>query len=284
MLSKGIMMNNSLIHLDLRSTAFSKDGMDNLFKALCTNKTITCLRIGSIKGMYRNLINGKSISGIQEYLKTTKMLFFLDLKGAGLGNEGVQILADSLKYCKSIRCLDISMNSLEAISSPHIANIISKSAVERIDISYNPLGNTIITENSRRISFERFDLVHFSLSFCNFSNPALSNLYNFLRKDQHLKHLELKGTIHGEHELTGIGWFIANGESLIELSLSNCAFGDSGVQSIVEGFSERFPLKHLDLSSNKITDKGAIILADKLNNSAARKLISIDLSQNFIAV
>jgi hypothetical protein len=63
------------------------------------------------------------------------------------------------------------------------------------------------------------------------------------------------------------------------LDLSGCDVGDTGVEALAIALNMH-PVRHLDLSNNQITDEGAVVLGQALENMESGKQLSLDLSHN----
>jgi len=283
-LAKALKTTNSLVHLDLRSTAFSKEGADSLFEALICNQSLTCLRIGCIKGMNRNFLNGRALEGIQPFLKNTLHLTFLDLKGAGIGNESFKYLAEGLKKCKSLCIVDLSLNNLDYNSSIPIIEVIAMSIIKHIDLSQNPLGNSFILEMDKRTPMKCSSLTHLNFSFCDFSYPYLYQLFNTLKKLPFLEELETRGAIYKEQDLRAASWFLTSTSKVKKFCTAYSNIGDDGLKCFVDGFVPAYVLQELDFSNNKITNLGASLLAEKMLHVNLKRLRTLNLSQNSIEV
>ena len=227
-LARGIMDSNSLVHLDLRSTAFRKEGADSLFKALEENETVNCLQIGNLKGLHKNMLSGKAISGIESYLKKTMVLTFLDLKNAGIGNEGLNYLLKGLKVCNSLKYLDLSLNRLEATACPLILDLLLKVRLKRLDLSQNLLGNSFLPLFSQHVKDTRFLITQLSLSSCGFSSINLGFLFDALKGGVSLEHLAIDDIRYDQDSSEKLAQFISTDSVLKSISIGNCMLGDIG--------------------------------------------------------
>ena len=283
-LSDGISKSKSLIHLDLRSTAFGKEGANYLFKALTKNQTVNCLSIGNFKGLHSNFMSGKSMCGIEDYLKKSLQITFLDLKGAGIGNDGLTYLLAGVKHSRSIKDVNLCLNNIGGSGSLIAVDLILKTYVKRINLSENPLGRQFVEEFYKRSQDQEFYMTHLSLSSCGFNSPGLNELFAALRKGVYLSHLKLDTVRYTDFEIKYLGWFIANCSTLKLLSTANCMLADEGIRMVAEGFVGSAKLESINLAHNKITSLGLQSILNKLVEKYGAYLKYIDLSQNFIDV
>lgn len=282
--SKGIKESHSLVHLDVRSTAFKREGANDLFKALSENNSVICLCMGNIRGMNRNILSGKGIMGIEKYLEKTELLTFLNLEGAAIGNNGFPYLLSGIMKCKSLKVLDLGMNSLTNSISINICDLILKSNLRRLDLSQNEFGNEFITTLSSAAKDKTFYLTHLNLSSCGFSSPGIGMLFLSLASGLVLEHLLLDKIIYKEEEAKYLSTFISKNATLKSISSAGCELKDLGIKIVSEGFFTNFSLINLNFSENKLTDQGATFLAGNLEKMQWKGINYLNVSHNFIEV
>jgi Ran GTPase-activating protein (RanGAP) involved in mRNA processing and transport len=282
-IARAVSKSKSIVHLDLRSTAFRKEAANKLFKALSVNKSVTCLQIGNIKGMNRNFLAGKSLSKIEDYLKSTQQLTFLDLNGALICNEGLVYVLKGLIHCKHVKVLNLAFNNLNGGASSTVIDIIIKTSVKRLNLNQNALGSVFVSAFSDAMQSTTFLLTHLSLSFCGFISPWTKELIRALRKGIGLEFLELNEAKFHISDFDSLTWFVASMTNLRTLSLASCELGDEGVKQIGQGLIDNYSVNSLNLSWNRITNQGVIELTQRLLKSRA-KVNSFDLSHNQIEV
>eukprot|EP00826_Nyctotherus_ovalis_P027025 TRINITY_DN2107_c0_g2_i1.p1 TRINITY_DN2107_c0_g2~~TRINITY_DN2107_c0_g2_i1.p1 ORF type:complete len:299 (-),score=77.82 TRINITY_DN2107_c0_g2_i1:896-1792(-) len=282
-LARGIARAHSLIHLDLRSTAMRTEAADSLFRALCENKSLVCLSLGNVRGQHRNLLAGRAMAGIEKYLRSSVLLTFLDLKGAGVGNEGALHVLNGLLGNRSVKALNLCMNNINGAGSSIIIDMMVKSLLKRLDVSQNALGNEFVTELHTRMEKLQFMLTHLSLASCGFIN-SLKKLLAPLKSGIFLEKVDLSGANFEEAELTSITSFISGYSALKSFSLADCHLGDRGAVCVATGLSESCTIEHLNLSRNRITNVGIMALTDKLSSLTTINITALDLSYNWIEV
>jgi len=283
-LAEGLAKTKSVVHLDLRSTAFTRDGAIKLFKSLMNNQSINCLYIGNFKGMYRNFLSEITMNLLGDYIKKSMLLTFLDLKGAGIGNNGAKMLLDGLKATKTLKVLNLAFNNLTAEGSMIICDIITLTSIKRLDLSQNSLGNLFRAELARIVIERQIPQTHLSFSSCGFSSPGIIDLLNSFKRGPYLSYLELDEIKYEEKEMDSLKWFIANSSQLNYLSCARCKLGDAGAKLIGDALLENTGLEYLNLARNSITSAGASHLADKLTGNRIGRLNTLDLSNNLIDV
>jgi hypothetical protein len=184
------------------------------------------------------MLVGKAIAGIEGYLKKTVVLTFLDLKNAGIGNEGLNYLLKGLKACNSVKYLNLSLNTLEAAAYPLIVDLLLKVRLKRLDLSQNLLGNSFLPLFSQDVKDTYFLLSQLSLSSCKFSNASLSYLFDALKRGVSLEHLAIDDIKYDQDSLKKLGQFISSASVLKSISSGNSMLGDIGKVFIVNSRNE----------------------------------------------
>ncbi len=251
-LAESIAKSTTLVHLDLRSTEFSKEGADALFAGLVRNCSVTCLHLGNVKGLHRNYVPARGIEGLGNVLKESRLLTFLDLRGAGIGNEGLYYILDGIKVSRSLKVLNLSLNQITAVGSLLVVDVMSKSSVKQLDISENQLGNVFRSELYKYSLDQPFQLTQLSMCACGLASPGMQELFDALRKAPYLSKLELDDVKYDEYEFQQIKHFLSGNTALKSFSCRICALGDRGVKLIAEALAENLVLEELYLSGNKI--------------------------------
>lgn len=269
--------------MDLRSTAFRKEAANALFKALSVNNSVTCLQIGNIKGMNRNFLAGKALMKIEDYLKHTQQLTFLDLNGALICNEGLSYVLKGLLHCKHVKMVNLAFNNLNGAASGTVIDLMIRTSVRRLDLSQNPLRSPFVSAFSDTMQSTTFLLTHLSLSSCGFISPWTKELIRALRKGISLEYLELNEAKFHHSDFDSLTWFVTSMTNLRTLVMVGCELGDEGAKHIGQGLIDNFSITSLNLARNRITDDGVAELTQRLARAHA-KISSIDLSHNLIEV
>ncbi len=260
-LAEGVAKSHSLVHLDLASNGVSREGAVELFEALGQNSSLTCLRVGSIKGINRNFLGPAAMTALGEALKQHMQLTCLDLQGAAICSKGLRCLVDGLKATKSLKEMNIADNGLTSTAVPAVVEIMHNTCIERLDISHNDLGSSLKTELSKSTAVQGFDLTHLSMCGCGFSGPGSNLLFRALRRDRFLIELKVDEIGIDPAELDCLKEFIVGNKSLRRFFVRGSSLGDAGVQRLADGLGENQVLEELDLSGNKIEARENVITA-----------------------
>ena len=134
--------NNSLVHLDLAQNKISTKGAKKVFKALAVNKSLISLRVGNIENDSKNQVGLKAVPSLNHFVQSSQILTFLDLKSTNLTDAGLAMLCQGLIGNQSIFNLNLSKNDITQAGMEHFAPILTKTKLEELDLSLNPLGNS----------------------------------------------------------------------------------------------------------------------------------------------
>ena len=269
-LAEGIAKSLSLVHLDLRSTECRREGAEALFAALLKNETVTCLQMGNIKGLHSNFLAGKAVCLLNVLLRQSAQLTFLDLKGAGIGNDGLAYILEGLKQSKSVRVFNLAFNMINSAGSSLVIEVLANSPIKRLDVSQNALGRAFRVELSKYMQNRQYSLTHLSLSSCGLVSPGMGELFEALRKGPYISVLDLDDTHYEENELPCIKAFLSHNTTVKSFSMKTCTLGDSGARVFAEAFSENCLLEELYLCNNRISVISALKIIGRWSDCASQ--------------
>ncbi|KAI8489427.1 positive regulation of MHC class I biosynthetic process [Branchiostoma belcheri] len=173
-----------------------------------------------------------------------RMLEELDLSYNAISDEAVFGLAEGLGSCQALKKVDLSYNMLSDRGDflPPLPNL------EEIDLSHNVI-----------------------------SDEAVPGLAKGLASCQKLKKVNLS-----HNKLSNRGDFLPPLPNLEEIDLSHNEISDEAVPGLAERFGSCQSLKHVHLTDNKISNKGALMLllqdqCKGMQVETARNNISDDL-------
>ena len=106
--------NQNLIHLDLTQNNITSIGAKKVFKNLTGNNSIISLNLGNIENINKNKVGLKAIPSLNEYLKASTVLTFLNLRSTLLTDQGLALLCEGLKDNKTLLVLNIAKNDITA--------------------------------------------------------------------------------------------------------------------------------------------------------------------------
>ena len=85
-----------------------------MFKSLIGNNSLISLNLGNIENINKNKVGLKAVPSLNEYLKSSTVLTFLDLRSTLLADKGLELLCEGLKDNKTLLVLNISKNDITA--------------------------------------------------------------------------------------------------------------------------------------------------------------------------
>ncbi|RZF35037.1 hypothetical protein LSTR_LSTR009629 [Laodelphax striatellus] len=232
-----------------------------------------------------NSIGDEGATKLAEFLKDCRSIKYLDLRMNGIGAEGVKSFLDVAEYL-TIKSLNLAGNKIGKQGGIYISELIKvNEELQHIDLAETDQTSTSIAYLLSAIN-EKSTLKNFNLSrvvphpgkefdvdnFIDLLSRVLS--MNSTLCELHLQKIHL--TCHQMDQLCdGLRWM----RSLEMLDLSSNLIGDEGSKYLSEYLIKKPPLKALNLSHNRIANRGADSLSRSLLYSDVKYL---DLSFNQI--
>eukprot|EP00960_Hanusia_phi_P037775 753108-Hanusia_phi.AAC.3 len=271
-LGKLIGVNSNLRQLSLQDLTLSFNGSKLIGQALHNNTALTSLSL-------RNAQLGPLGMGIfSQCLANKSCLQELDLCGNNMQNFGLQQALSEMSQLRSLRCLDLSQNSLdgyfilnmkEVIDRQHGLESLKIAGMHRMDICLPTLFNlAMITQ-----------LTELDLSDISRGSQFLTLFTVGLASLKHLVWLGLSNLGLKADEVLVLSGSLKSSESLEHLSLSSNFIGQQGMIALANSdFARLSRLRELDLADNDLGPVGAIGLCCFLGSF--NQLTSLDLSDN----
>jgi len=154
------------VHLNLSNNSISPDGIKKIFKSLLKNTALMSLDIGNPENTMKNRISRKSSSKIIEFLATTQVLQFLNVRNTFLQDQGLICLCEGLTQNRSLIMLDISKNDLTASSMRALNKALMNSQLVQLIIKQNAIGNDGIGHLCPFLSSESCKLTYLDVAEC----------------------------------------------------------------------------------------------------------------------
>ncbi|XP_048188653.1 NLR family CARD domain-containing protein 3 isoform X2 [Perognathus longimembris pacificus] len=221
-LAKSLLVNRSLIALDLRSNTIGPQGAKALADALRINRTLASL---SLQG---NRIRDDGAKCMAEALASNQTLSVLHLQNNTIGLMGAQRMADALKQNKSLKELMLSSNSIGDEGGKALAEALKMNQVLQ------------------------------SLELCQVapSGPWASHTKGALSSVCSLQSNSISDT--GVAALMGA---LCTNWTLLSLNLRENSISSEGAQTLARALCVNSTLQHLDLTANLLHDEGAQAIA-----------------------
>lgn len=219
-----------------------------LFVRLSTNTTLVSLRLDGCK-LHEDDLELLSIA-----LKTNSTLSILSLDNCGLHDHGIQTLSQNLDANFSIKKLFLYNNEIGDGGTRALAKWIAKNkTLEVLDLSENNIGDAGMDALAKVIRYNK--ALEVLIVNNNLFGPAGLNAFtNALCSNTTLRAYYAS---HNAFSDASVIRLARTSSSLQSLSLASTGIGDDAVMAFLESPMQ---LKHLDLSNNKITDRGGMQL------------------------
>lgn len=145
LLSKGIIISQSIVHLQLPSNQITYLGGNSIFKAMQLNKSITCLDLSSPKRLNSNRVGPGSMEELKKVLQKSRIITFLNLSSNSIGDFGLGYLVEGMvSGTGSVISLSMASNSFSRNSLDLVLKLIQESAnLLELDLSCNSFGNEL---------------------------------------------------------------------------------------------------------------------------------------------
>ena len=205
-------------------------------------RTMAKFRDSSGAVSLRNAGGDHIASKIATSLETDSATLFLNLPGSFMGDTGVKNMSTMLLMNTTLKGLSVEGNRItEEGLKALLSSLLHNQSIQIVNISNNPM-------------FAQFSVDQVSLRGCSQLSiqPSLQVLC-----------LSATGMTNTVLKIWSYALFVEL--SLITLDLSDNLISDEGVGYIIEHLCESRNLRHLSLSTNCITDRGANVLYAGVN-------------------
>lgn len=275
-------INDSIVHLSLKSNDIGPDGLSKLLHALKSNITLTSLDLSGISGINRNHLGVQGCTAMSEMLKQNRTIYALDISSNGIGPDGAEELARGLQVNAGLGKLAIASNNLGPNGARPLAKAISGCRLEVVDLQRNAMtdrGAAALAQELHPPQVISETLVTLDLSFNDFRAGSGQSIADVISVLTSLKQLLLIGNplASGAQPICAA---CRDSNSLIELVLQDCCLRKSEGQSVAQLLSGNRNLQRLDVSKNRLGDEGVIPIADAIGGAVA--LTSMTLNANGI--
>ena len=197
----------------------------------------------------------EQLSAVNRLMRSLPCLEILDVSNTNLGPAEVDALTRSLNHA-NLQIVKVGSRGNPLYSTPELSLQLAK----RFSSGCSKLANVCFSGNNSACLLESFPFPFYF--FCNF--PFLNNMCFKLRPI----------------ELQVLSDDLMNNHNYLELYLTGCGIDDNTVSILADGFKHCTSLEILDLSCNRIGDKGAVSLAKSVKSCL--ELVRLNLSLNRI--
>ena len=278
-LINSIKNSTSLVSLNLTSNSITHKGGEVIFGELINQQSIIDLNISSIEGTNRNRLTADGIKNIEAFLKKNLFVETLNICGNSIKDEGFITLAKGLNNNQTLIKLIVSNNDIHPKGLKLGLDEISSNKLYSLNISNNP----ILDEGVKKLtnSLKNFNNLHnLNISNCGFEFPGFEHLLNALQFIKRIEYLNVSGNNLKSDNFENLKpCFTSFGVKY--LNMAKCNLGNESTLVLGECLESNETIKSMNISNNKITDKGFIsfIPLFKANNI----IENFDCSINYIS-
>lgn len=276
-------VNRTIVHVDLASNDVGHLGGVAIANALQENNTVVSLDLGARSGANGNHIGSLGAEAIGKLLQCNEVLSHLNLSSNGLGAAGLPFIASALEHNKSLTHLNISSNNLGIDGARILSTVFDSSCITHLELPRNYLtdkGGAVLFEALAKAIENGSDMIqHIDLASNDLGEKSAYYLGKALATSTALKWIHLGGNLFGP-AVKSITAGVTESHSLLGLFMNGCAIPEESGAVIGHALSTNNSLQELDVSNNRLKDKGACELAKGL--SMNKHLLRCDLSSNKI--
>ena len=231
---------------------------------------------------YIDLIDETTFEEVDEYnvsfsfvlpdSTTAEWRFFV---GGGIGDVGLQHMAEALCNKPSIKALKLIDFKVSDVGAKALAEVLnSNNILEELDLSGNKIGD-VGTEALAQAIGANTALKKLDLSDNNLGDVGAKAMAEALNSNNILEELDLSGTEIGIVGTEALAQAIGSNTTLKKLSLCDNYVGPDGAKALAELLNCNTILEELDLSWNKIGSVGTEALAQAIGSNKTLKKLSL---------
>lgn len=278
-LANAIRDSTSLISLNVTSNSITQKGGKILMNVLIHQQSLIDVNVSSKEGINRNRISFEGLCDIESVLKYNTYIEFFNICGNSIKNEGLKLIIAGLNHNSSLHSLDISHNDINSIGLVTNLEKLKISKIIELNISGNPIGNEGVIKLTE--SLKNFpNLKKINVSNCQIEFKGAYYLLMELQNKKRIDSVNLSGNDIRNDKFDQLKPFFAV-FGIKHLNLSKCFLGNQATFILGECLMINESIKKIDISDNKITDKGfqSFIQLFSKNNVIEH----FDASKNFIS-
>ncbi|KAL8175119.1 UNVERIFIED_CONTAM: hypothetical protein K2H54_013836 [Gekko kuhli] len=275
-LARSLMVNRSLLALDLRNNSIGPQGAKALADSLKINQCLLSLNL------QKNGVGPQGSKKLAEALKKNWGLKELILSGNCVGDAGAAALAEGLKVNHTLLTLDLQSNS---ISDVGVTALMRALCSNRGLISLNLRENSISKEGACEIARAlraNGTLRNLDLAANLLHDEGAQAIALALRENQALTSLHLQWNFLQSRAARALSQALQSNQSLASLDLQENALGDEGLAALASALKGNATLTDLYLQVAMVGESGARALAEALMTN--RSLATLDLRGNAIGL
>ncbi|XP_029400604.1 NLR family CARD domain-containing protein 3 [Mus pahari] len=257
-LARSLLVNRSLVTLDLRSNSIGPPGAKALADALKINRTLTSLSLQS------NMIKDDGVMCMAEALVSNQTISMLQLQKNLIGLTGARQMADALKQNRSLKALMFSSNTIGDRGAIALAEALKvNQGLENLDLQSNSISDMGVTVLMRALCSNQ-TLSSLNLRENSISPEGAQALAQALCRNNTLKRLDLTANLLHDRGAQAIAVAVGENHSLTHLHLQWNFIQAGAARALGQALQLNRTLTTLDLQENAIGDEGASSVAGAL--------------------
>lgn len=257
-LARSLMVNRSLMVLDLRSNAIGPKGAKALADALKINQVLLSLTLQN------NAIKEEGVKFLAEALLTNHKLATLHLQKNAIGPPGARHIAEALKQNRSLRELILSSNCVGDTGSVALAEALQVNhSLTTLDLQSNSISNAGVTALIGALRANR-GLVSLNLRENSIGQEGAPEIASALCTNRTLRNLDLAANLLHDEGVMAIALAMKENQALMSLHLQWNFIQAKAAQALAQALHSNTSLTSLDLQENAIGDEGMAALAAAL--------------------
>ncbi|XP_060116804.1 NLR family CARD domain-containing protein 3 [Heteronotia binoei] len=275
-LADSLKINQCLLSLNLQNNAIKEDGTKSLAEAFASNHTLRTLHL------QKNGVGPQGSKKLAEALKKNWGLKELILSGNCVGDAGAAALAEGLKANHTLLTLDLQSSS---ISDVGVTALTCALRSNRGLISLNLRENSISKEGACEIARAlraNGTLRNLDLAANLLQDEGAQAIALALKENQALTSLHLQWNFLQSRAAKALSQALQFNQSLTSLDLQENAIGDEGLTALASALKVNTTLTDLHLQVAMVGQSGARALAEAL--TVNHSLTTLDLRGNAIGL
>lgn len=277
-IANAIRDSTSLISLNVTSNSITYKGGRKLMNVLIVQTSLIDVNISSKEGINRNRISFEGLAEIEEVLSKNPYIEFLNLSSNSIKNEGLKLIVSGLNHNSTLHSLDVSHNDINSAGIITALDKVKLSKLIELNLSGNPIGNEGLIKLTE--SLKNFQVLKkLNLSSCQIEFKGASYLLMDLQNKKRIDSVNLSGNDIRSERFEQIKPFFSV-FGIKYLNLSRCSLGNQCTFILGECLMINESIKRIDISDNKISDKGFKSFVPLLSKNNV--IESFDASKNFI--
>ncbi|XP_019395539.1 PREDICTED: protein NLRC3 [Crocodylus porosus] len=257
-LARSLMVNRTLMVLDLRSNSIGPSGAKALAEALRKNQSLLSLNLQN------NVIKEEGAKFLAEALLTNHKLMTLHLQKNSIGPQGAKQIAEALKQNGSLKELILSSNCVGDTGSAALAEALKVNhSLTTLNLQSNSISNTGVTALTGALCFNQ-GLISLNLRENSISKEGAPEIASALRTNCTLRNLDLAANLLHDEGVKAIAQAMKENKALTSLHLQWNFIQARAAGALAQALQSNKSLTSLDLQENAIGDEGMIALATAL--------------------